>query len=155
MRPRHLWSTYVVSSVNNHVRGFPSILLVFSESVWNTCNESDLVKGTGVVPLQYFSLFTRCNCIPQDKVWQHLQSFQLQPSSVWCNLQMVLETNGNSNRIPHTGGPSSILCQSLVNDVIPDRGQAVTSTVSVQWRIQGSDVNSLLHSPFEPFMLNW
>ena len=30
------------------------------------------------------------------------------------------------------GGPSHILRQSLLNDVIPDRGQVVTSIVSVQ-----------------------
>ena len=45
-----------------------------------------------------FYTCTCCNCIPQDKVWQHLQSFglSLQPSSVWSNLQMALETNGNA-----------------------------------------------------------
>ena len=41
------------------------------------------------------------------KIWQYLQSFRLslQPSSVWCNLQMALETNGNANRIPQAGPP--------------------------------------------------
>ena len=39
------------------------------------------------------------------KIWQHLQCFwlSLQPSSVWRNLQMALETNGNANRIPQAG----------------------------------------------------
>ena len=51
---------------------------------------------------------------------------------------MVFETNGNANKIPQTGFlpssvvPSSILCQPLLYDVIPDRGQVVSSTVSVK-----------------------
>ena len=49
---------------------------------------------------------------------------------------MVMETNGNTNKIPQTGspssgGPSSLLCQPLLCDVIPDRGQVVSSAVSV------------------------
>ena len=59
----------------------------------------------------YITFCTCCNCIPQDKVLQHLQSFRLslQPSSVWRNLQIVLETNGNANRIPQTASPPSPL----------------------------------------------
>ena len=52
------------------------------------------------------------------------------------------------------GGPNFILRESLLYDVIPDRGQVVTSPVSVQWWIQGSNVNSLLHSRFKPFLFN-
>ena len=53
--------------------------------------------------LHYKTFFTCCNCIPQNKIWQHFQSFQLslKPSSEWRNLQMVLETNGNVNGLQH------------------------------------------------------
>ena len=57
--------------------------------------------------------------------------------SVWWHIQMVFETNGNANKIPQTKFPppssvvpSSILCQPLLYDVIPDRGQVVSSAVS-------------------------
>ena len=51
---------------------------------------------------------------------------------------MVFETNGKANKIPQTGFPpssvvpNSIFCQPLLYDVIPDRGQAVLSAVSVK-----------------------
>ena len=54
------------------------------------------------------------------------------------HIQMVFETNGNTNKIPQTGFPhpsvvpSSILCQPLLYDVIPDQGQVVSSAVSVK-----------------------
>ena len=48
----------------------------------------------------------------------------------------------------------SQLNQPLFYDVIPDRGQVVSSILSVKWRFQGPDVDCLLHSPFKPFLFH-
>ena len=55
---------------------------------------------------------------------------------------------------PSSVVPSSILCQPLLYDVIPDPGQVVSSTVSVKLRFRGPDVNCLLHSPFRPLVFH-
>ena len=49
--------------------------------------------------------------IPRIKFDSTYKSFRLplQPSSVWRNLQMVLETKGNTNRIPQIGPPPLVV----------------------------------------------
>ena len=71
----------------------------------------------------------------------------MQPSSVCRHPQMVLETNGNAKRIPHTAptlhppsGPNSIIRQSLLYNVVPDWGVGTVKMLSCVIRLK--QVNS-------------
>ena len=55
---------------------------------------------------------------------------------------------------PRGGGPGLLTPESFVDDVMPDGGEFVASSVGVEGRPKSPDVDGLFHSPLEPLRLD-